>query len=44
MFRNNRFLSFSECLGGYTGLPTRNDPERKGLLELLAQRIAQNFR
>ena len=52
MLRNDRFHSFAECLHGRhpfdaeeaqqnlrTSAP--NDPERKGLLELLAERITQ---
>ena len=52
MLRNNRFHSFGECPDGrhpfdaeetQQNLRTSalNDPERKGLLELLAERIAQ---
>ncbi len=52
MLRNNRFHSFGECPDGrrpfdaeetHQNLRTSalNDPERKGLLELLAERIAQ---
>ena len=52
MLRNNRFRSFAECLDGrhpfdaeeaQQNLRTSalNDPERKGLLELLAELIAQ---
>ena len=52
MRRNNRFRSFAECLDGRHPFDaeeaqqnlwtsTLNDPERKGLLELLTERIAQ---
>src|SRR6266481_1188094 len=52
MLRNNRFQAFAECLDGRHPFDAeeaqRNlrtfaltDPERKGLLELLAERIAQ---
>ena len=52
MLRNNRFHSFAECLDGRHPFDaeeaqqnlwtsTLNDPERKGLLELLTERIAQ---
>ena len=52
MRRNNRFRSFAECLDGRHPFDAEeaqqnlwtsalNDPERKGLLELLAERIAQ---
>ena len=52
MLRNNGFRSFAECLAGrhpfdaeeaQQNLRTSalNDQERKGLLELLAERIAQ---
>jgi DNA-directed RNA polymerase specialized sigma subunit len=52
MLRNNRLHSFAECLDGrhpFDGegaqqnirISALNDPERKGLSELLAERIAQ---
>jgi len=52
MLRNNRFHSFGKCLDGRhpfdaeetqqnLGTSALNDPERKGLLELLAERIAR---
>ena len=52
MLPNNKFKSFAECLDGCHPFdaeevqqnlrtPALNDPERKGLLELLAERIAQ---
>jgi RNA polymerase sigma factor (sigma-70 family) len=52
MLRNNRLHSFAECLDGrdpFDGegaqqnirISALDDPERKGLLELLAERIAQ---
>src|SRR5262249_10481035 len=52
MLRNNRFHSFGKCPDGRhpfdaeetqhnLGTSALNDPERKGLLELLAERIAQ---
>ena len=52
MLRNNRFYSFAECLDGRHPFDAKearqnlqtssfNDPEWKGLLELLAERIAQ---
>ena len=52
MLRNNRFHSFVECLDGRHPFDAKearqnlqtssfNDPEWKGLLELLAERIAQ---
>ena len=52
MLRNNRLHSFAECLDGRHPFDAEeaqqnlwtsalNDPERKGLLELLAERIAQ---
>jgi DNA-directed RNA polymerase specialized sigma subunit len=40
MLRNNRFHSFAECLDG-SPTSALNDAERKGLLQLLAERIAQ---
>ena len=52
MLRNNRFHSFGKCPDGRhpfdaeetqhnLGTSALNDPERKGLLELLAERIAR---
>jgi hypothetical protein len=52
MLWNNKFHSFAECLDGRHPFDAEeaqqdlrtsalNDPERKGLLELLAERIAQ---
>jgi DNA-directed RNA polymerase specialized sigma subunit len=52
MLPNNKFKSFAECLDGCHPFdaeevqqnlrtPALNDPERKGLLELLAERITQ---
>ena len=52
MLRNNRFHSFGKCPDGCDpfdaeeaqqnlGPSALNDPERKGLLELLAERIAR---
>ena len=52
MLRNNKFHSFAKCQDGChhfdaeearqnLGTSALNDPERKGLLELLAERIAR---